>query len=1001
MSVDLLECPPKDDVPDAQTSDVASKRFQRLWRWFISPTVQTKIVTWGAIALSLGLVRAASSTAVVVIVSAICATVWLLGKWAKKHPQAAGTIFPVGLMIAVATMASLVMAPVYIADGAVELAAGFVLAPIVVAVATWLFPSYGTHRGWTTFLALIPAWVGFAATVTHPGLVSVAACVSTVGGVLVAWVRSRLGKRTTGVVSTPRTRRKRIVRGVAMAGVVVTMVTMGSLAAGPKAEAGWFSNIGDKMLCGIVAPSLGSEPVGTGPEQVIASYNNTGLGATDGSEAPYLDRELDFNSTNLDAYTLYEIAGLRGISYVNWVKDDAGENTGCAFTPWISIMAGNALNMIAHFGLQITIFLMEFSQVKDPFRFLYEPLSPIVGNIVLISLAFMGIAFIIGIIIGLYRLVRRGSLAQALQGASGATIAAMICALFYGGVGAGAIWEAPKGSGFYTLMSTLDEYAATLSAEISSSLLSYVPQADSGMCNYPTGGDNTSLRYASCILAESMAYYPWALGQFGPAGADVITPVNDPNLKPTEGGNVADKNELGLPCYNNYQGCGDIRSYLIAQVGGPSADIQACLRESNYDEEANDVDNFDALTSCEPYHAVANDLTLRGTSDSDLMLSSYRGSGGSSAHATQAFVSLLSIFTVGLAIAAVSAAATYWHGRLLMLFFLGPFRLLGAAFTSVEKSFQWVMSVMQTAIVRVCYSVAVALMIVIVATVAASPLNAGIQLLINVVLIGSILKGIRAIDQYTSVGTDGGGDSSQVTSKANVISGSAIGTAAGNLATGAIKGGAAGTGRVVGGAAKKTGTGALAVGGAGVAAAGFATRPLQNANERRRGRADSRREQKAMEAEGKQQKTTTETSSDTPTKTPSRVRTTVTNAGAAVGRSFKRPDGVQRERAHSEQDIYQQEVKKENGIRKEQGRDILTPRERFKIRRNLGSLNDVDLHSKYESADQRASRLAETVKKREAAAQGDKERANKRNPDQKPARKPARKPVRKPTEKKD
>ena len=42
-----------------------------------------------------------------------------------------------------------------------------------------------------------------------------------------------------------------------------------------------------------------------------------------------------------------------------------------------------------------------------------------------------------------------------------------------------------------------------------------------GACALPTDGDNPARgqRTTSCVLADSLAYRPWAIGQFGAAGA--------------------------------------------------------------------------------------------------------------------------------------------------------------------------------------------------------------------------------------------------------------------------------------------------------------------------------------------------------------------------------------------------------------------------------------------------------------------------------------------------
>jgi hypothetical protein len=75
------------------------------------------------------------------------------------------------------------------------------------------------------------------------------------------------------------------------------------------------------------------------------------------------------------------------------------------------------------------------------------------------------------------------------------------------------------------------------------------------------------------VLADALAYRPWAIGQFGGAGAGpihlpgdwtIVTPGADGAI-PIE----ALREEKALPCYVDEVGdCQDLRTYLIAQHGG-------------------------------------------------------------------------------------------------------------------------------------------------------------------------------------------------------------------------------------------------------------------------------------------------------------------------------------------------------------------------------------------------------------------------------------------------
>ncbi|HKM24441.1 MAG TPA: hypothetical protein VJY40_02225, partial [Corynebacterium sp.] len=394
--------------------------------------------------------------------------------------------------------------------------------------------------------------------------------------------------------------------------------------------------------------------------------------------------------------------------------------------------------------------------------------------------------------------------------------------------------------------SFLDQTAASVNAGISNEVLSQLPQTEAAMCTKPTGGSTTNdgQRYSSCLLAETLAYKPWSVATFGPAGAAPIAPSAAPVAGDSAQANPDAEGATALPCYNSYQGCGDLRTYLLAQVGGPdiSNRLGQCLSSNGYDPEASEVDNHAALAACEPYHAVAGDLMAKadaGGSNTEgattsMSMASYRGDTGGSTHTTQALSSLVGIVTVGFGIAVIAAATIYWHGRLFLLFILGPFILSHAAFRGADHATKWVGDVIQTVVVRVIYGLLTTILIFVVGLVSVMDIPTGIQLIIMGIMIFSMLKMVAKADEASRItgGSDAG--AGQALSRHNVITGSAIGTVAGNMITGAGKAGTVG-------AAKVAGKGAQAAGRGVAKTTEFGTRPVRQAGARAAGRLDAHR----------------------------------------------------------------------------------------------------------------------------------------------------------------
>lgn len=820
-------------------------------RWLSGKDPVSTFASVGAWFFILGLTAIVMSPRATVVVAAAMAVVTALHFGSRRWPQVVGMVVSTLLLQTAAVVFSVALTPLLAVSHTHELGGAFLLAPLVTLLAACVAPQAGVHRGWTVALSHLPMWAAMSTMVWLPTQVSVAACLSTLAGVAIVVSRSRLSVR--GWVAS--TLKKRV--GKTLAVVLIGMLGAGMLTlAGPsqKAEAfDWSFGMGDKMLCGIVSPNVSPQPVGNGPEFAIPSGNLAGLTpkyADDNDNLMNVEWSEMQDGNSLDQYTLYEVAGLRGLNYINWVEDNEGENTHCSFMPWVGVTTGNMINSLGMFGLQAVIAIKEFAQVKNPFEPFYSAFTPTVNVLLTIMFSTFGLAYIVGLILFAFRAIKgnRG-IQEAGRNAGGAVIVAFLAAIIYGGLGAGATWQAPNGNGFYTVVSWLDKTAGIINASVANEVLGSVQDKEGGMCTKPSGAGTVQdgQRFSSCLIAESMAYEPWSLAQFGPAGNKPIEP--DAGSVP-DGEAQADEDAEGatpLPCYNDYQGCNDIRTYLISQIGGPdiSQRMQACLSKNEYDEEASAQDNHAALVACEPYHAVANDLMAKSENAEDsnaTVINSYRAQSSGSNHFTQAFVSLLSTFTVGLGIVLFSGATIYWHARLFMLFLMGPLTLTMAAFKGAEHATKWISNVAQTVVMRLLYGIITTVIIFSVAQVATMDLNSGYRLLMLGFIIFLAFRLMRELDQMGQIGNSDGAASNSAFG----------GTFAGNMAASAVRGGIKSTGRMVKSGAKLGGAAAVigatrTAQGAGKTAA-FAARPARNMAANRSARRDGKRNFKEYQA---------------------------------------------------------------------------------------------------------------------------------------------------------
>lgn len=829
--------PESTDINHPDPPKTQKRWYQRAWRFCAGEDPVSRFASAGAYVLLVVLAGIVASPAGALLAVAGLAGFLAIRFGARRWPQAIGmACSTIALHVAVIVF-SMLLTPLLTFNGSYELAGAFLIAPVVTVLATLVSKHQGVHKGWTVLLSHVPMWAGLFAIVWLPQYASALACLSALIGVGIVLARSRMA---TGNRTSKQSLKKKAARSGAV--VVIGVLSAGLLALSAPADEAkafdWSFGLGDKMLCGIVSPNPTPTPVGNGMENVLPSGNLAGLTPVNDEGGNLMNTEMREmqSGQSLDSYTLYEVSGLRGLNYINWVKDKEGENTACMFMPWVGVTIGNFINAFGLFGLQVVISLKEFSQVANPFEPFYTSFTPTVSLMANIAFSMFGIAWIVVLLVFAYRgITGKRSIQEAGRQVGGTMIVAIIAGFAYGGLSVASTWNAPNGNGFYTVVSWLDRAAGTVNAGISNEVLGQVQTGDEAMCIKPEGDSvvDSGQRYSSCLLAEAMAYEPWALATFGPAGRSAIEPLEGSVPVASSEANEEALGEASaatpLPCYNDYQDCNDLRTYLISQIGGPdiTGRMQQCMSENGFDPEAAGADNQAAYVACEPYHAVANDLMARsalGENPTDAaMITSFRGQSSGSNHFTQAFVGLISTFTVGLGIAMFAAATIYFHARLFMLFLMGPITLTMAAFKGAEHATRWASNVAQTIVARLIYGIMTTIIIFAVANISAMDLNSGYRLLMLGIIVFIASRMVREADKMSQfAGADGSSDRSGF--------GSVLG---GNLASKAI----AGTGRMGAGAVRKTGSAALTGAkwgaiGAGVAAysgARVGSRPVRGA----------------------------------------------------------------------------------------------------------------------------------------------------------------------------
>lgn len=735
------------------------------------------LLTAAGILQSIGVV---STLVVAALLTSVAAVVWAWRRSPSHVLAIASTVVNGGVVVATGASASWLT----MVEGGYSHFSAYLVGLAAIAVLVLRSRRVGISTALTTFLAQT------ALMATLPIQLWFSSAAAAIGGLFlglgVVWWRLRLAPQR----QQPRGRARRIASRVwqVVTALVATLLVAATVMLGSAAPASaWgFSSITgaitenvQEAMCGITAPTIDQQPVGSGPEAWFSNLNLAG--AVDTETGQQSDNAKDIRLAaggDMTKYTLYEISGLRGLDWVNWQyspgADAQAKPDQCSIPAWMWTMSGNAIFTVNLYLLQATIALKELAQAKNPVAWLYDESNSVVANVFTnLALPLMGIAMALGAITIGIAAVRGGG--RDAIGKMAASVGVMVLAgAMFGGIVADKSSDQsvdnPQGAGFYVAASTLDSTLGQLNSALTTAILSDLNE-DEGeeFCHVPPG-NNAALgqRVSSCVLAETLAYRPWALGQFGPSGNYAINvdgstaPLAAPDPVPgVRYAKDAETKAEGVPCYINLDMCRDLRTYLIVQQGGPaiSGPVMTCLGADN-------PETLGDAQKCVPYFAAAKVLADRVNSgvnppvdasapvtdgvrgDPSTMYSAFTGTNGLQ-RLTQAASSLVATLVVAIALTSLSIITMLWHVMLFALFLAGVLILSAATFSGKTKmAKEWVFNVVHTFTARFVYGLIMTLIIWVICLVFRSDsIYTGMKIIIVGMVLFGFLKLIRKVDE--------------------------------------------------------------------------------------------------------------------------------------------------------------------------------------------------------------------------------------------------------------
>lgn len=502
-----------------------------------------------------------------------------------------------------------------------------------------------------------------------------------------------------------------------------------------------------EWICGMVRPDEPWESVGDGPESWLSNRN---LGqfvpalpktlSADGTintygpptENPTAPEDMDqIRALPAGQYTLYEIAGLRGLSWWTIPLEADGTTPDCSIWNYLWTEAGNLIFTINKTALQIVISLKEAASSDNPLGFLYDASSGALSSI--FTLFFVPIACLMligtGIWTGVNAMRNKGT--RTAIGAVGAAlgITALVGFLYLAGSSA-----ASGENGFRQVAGIADQGIASINGAATNALFDTFTSGSGTACALDTALDPVSRgqRVTSCVLADALAYRPWSIGQFGGRGANPIALPDGWNVvMPGADGKIGSAALAGkaIPCYVQSGDCRELRTYLIAQhggiqIGGALDGQQGYVACSLTVDAAESDETVLGSAYCSPMYQAFTALV-----DSDPATARAYSGGVGIARVSQAISSLIGTAVAGTAVAITSIISMGWHAFTFVLYLIGAIKLAFATYAGKTRmAKEWFGDLVYAWVARLAYGIVLSLTILIVVWMLSSAISFGMRL---------------------------------------------------------------------------------------------------------------------------------------------------------------------------------------------------------------------------------------------------------------------------------
>ncbi|MGW2614713.1 hypothetical protein [Streptomyces sp. NPDC001500] len=547
---------------------------------------------------------------------------------------------------------------------------------------------------------------------------------------------------------------------------------------------------------------------GEGIMPAVAQWQNDGGSQNLGDQTGTVKGSFKVEPDQAKHYTLYELNGMRGLDWSMTFKGkgDASEDNGswgsgadsCEVMDYVNNGIADAVFYGTKLLTRFSISIKEMASNPSPFSGLYTGRDNVVttlrDNVLKPALTVM--ILLVGFWV--FAKWRKGDMREVWAGVSWTALTVIAVMAFL------------TGNNYDKVVQSSDEWIASANSALSSTVLAGVSGRMQSPCDLPDNGRNESgevgLRLSSCAMYDTLAFRPWALGQFGDVGANCVFRKDSGGEVSAQDGTCTFTSGTKYDCYwgdKNTPRCGDLRVRQAVAQSWTNMDDQRGDDKpdgdkfGDWEDIRKEIAGGEHVPDKKIYPVAFNDWAGKNATD----------------RVGIAFYSLVAAFIVGVMVLALSALTLLWHAVTLILVMLLPLVATLGIHPSQQKLLKsWLETFIHSFVLRAGFGVILTVLLVLYQMILPAQIALGTQLLMLLLVTVAIVMMLKKLmsGNFTPQ-VAGGEDALGIRDGANATFDKAA-----VLAPGLAIGSARATGRVAGNTARGTAraTGSAARGGA-------------------------------------------------------------------------------------------------------------------------------------------------------------------------------------------